>query len=378
MIKKIMFVCVSIVILYSSSLNLLADQKSEHIITTCKDLESIGHGENYLGATHDEAWALSDDYIVVNNIDCSATNPNNSNHDTTPENTYGSDGFESIGTEENPFTGTFNGQMNTINNLYINVVENYFEQGLFGYVSGGQITNINMVNVDISGWVKVGSIAGNAVNGTSISNCAVQGVVNGHAETGGIVGIMRSGSIDNVYFNGTVSSGAHLGGIVGWIQNSIISNSYSTGEVKSVANNYEPMGGLVGSTIGDMTISNSYSSSDVTGMYVSDGTIGGLVGLNEDNLQLINSYSYEDQVITSNGESNIVDESSIIGAGDEKVNGSLNICTKDNISNINNWYTDVLKWDTDNIWDVGIQGSNGNIIYPHFKNMDNQINKDIE
>ncbi|MGL4383168.1 MAG: hypothetical protein ACRCTA_05585, partial [Bacilli bacterium] len=44
-----------------------------HTILVCKDLESIGRGANYEGATHDDAWEYYDDYVLGNDIDCSET-----------------------------------------------------------------------------------------------------------------------------------------------------------------------------------------------------------------------------------------------------------------------------------------------------------------
>jgi len=113
-------------------------------------------------------------------------------------------GWQPIGTEDDLFTGTFDGQGYEIRNLFINrPYEPYV--GLFGVVGeGGVVQNIGVVNADVTG--------GDAV--------------------GGLVG-------DN---EGTVS------------------NSYSTGNVTGVTNS-EGIGGLVGANLG--TVSDSYSIGEV-------------------------------------------------------------------------------------------------------------------
>lgn len=54
-----------------------------------------------------------------------------------------------IGTQNSPFQGEFDGQGYDISNLTIASGQNH--QGLFGYVSGGVIENVDLVNVDVTG-----------------------------------------------------------------------------------------------------------------------------------------------------------------------------------------------------------------------------------
>lgn len=93
-------------------------------ITTCKDLESIGQGENYPGSTHNEAWSMEENYILMNDIDCSPTNPNNIDHNTSLTTTYSDEGFNPIGNldgETISYSGHFDGNNHQIQNLYIDL-----------------------------------------------------------------------------------------------------------------------------------------------------------------------------------------------------------------------------------------------------------------
>src|SRR5574344_81935 len=61
-----------------------------------------------------------------------------------------------IGNIEKPFQGHFDGGKHTISNLYINT--EYSCIGLFGYIDGSEIKNINLKDVDITGTNSVGGL----------------------------------------------------------------------------------------------------------------------------------------------------------------------------------------------------------------------------
>ncbi|MNT62364.1 hypothetical protein D3C72_2000790 [compost metagenome] len=63
--------------------------------------------------------------------------------------------WQTIGSEENPFTGELNGNGKKIKNLSITKSEN--NVGLFGY-SNGNLKNINLENVNVTGKDNVGGI----------------------------------------------------------------------------------------------------------------------------------------------------------------------------------------------------------------------------
>jgi hypothetical protein len=180
-------------------------------------------------------------------------------------------GWLPIGTSETYFSGLYNGNNKTINNLLINRTTNQY-QGLFGY-NYGIIENLAIENAQIT---DNGSRAGILVglNYGSIDNCHTSGeIIVDHADgrVGGLVGwnnstISNSSSAANVY-----SIGINVGGLVGVSHESIITNCAASGNVEG----YDRVGGLVGNIQSNTVVSNCQASGNVTGSRF--GT-GGLVG----------------------------------------------------------------------------------------------------
>jgi hypothetical protein len=184
------------------------------------------------------------------------------------------------------FTGVFDGSNHTISNLIIdtNGAKNDY-LGLFGQIgTGGQIKNLRLENVNITGGDNSNSLGGlvGSNNGSTISNCYSSGDVSGGNISyylGGLVGV-NDGNISNCYSTGTVTSGTsstHLGGLLGWNSNGTISNCSSSGTVTG-GNGSQYLGGLMGWN-NSGNISNCYSTDAVSGGTVSY-YLGGLVGDN--------------------------------------------------------------------------------------------------
>ncbi|MFA5745820.1 MAG: chitobiase/beta-hexosaminidase C-terminal domain-containing protein [archaeon] len=197
-------------------------------------------------------------------------------------------GWEPIGVDNHPFTGSFDGNGHTISNLYINrPIANYV--GLFGYIDDGAIiSNVKLENVNIIGNDSVGSLIGRNNNGI-ISSSYSTGEVNGKNYVGGLIGNLIEGSISLSNFNGNVFGDLEVGGLVG-INYGTISKSNSIGNVSGNQINAqyfsgEDMGGLVGVNVG--LISNSYSKTEVIGSTY----VGGLVGFNHCAATIDSSYS---------------------------------------------------------------------------------------
>ena len=118
-----------------------------------------------------------------------------------------------IGTNSDPFSGTFDGAGNTVSGLYI-VNSSGSEQGLFGTV-GGTVQNL-AVSGSVSGGTNVGSIAGTVASGGIVQNCYNTGSVNGVTNAGGITGSVASGgTVQNCYNIGSISGTTSVGGIAG-------------------------------------------------------------------------------------------------------------------------------------------------------------------
>ena len=131
------------------------------------------------------------------------------------------------------FTGVFDGNDHIIRNARINSPTiDYI--GLFGYIgTGGQVHNLGIEDVNITGRIYVG----------------------------GLVGWNNSGAITNCYVMGTITGLPYSGGLAGYNQGTI-TNCYTTGTV-TVGSNQVFAGGLVGYNIG--TITNCHTTSTVTG-----------------------------------------------------------------------------------------------------------------
>jgi len=201
------------------------------------------------------------------------------------------------------FTGSFDGQNQTISNLSINRLDYV---GLFGHIdSSAEVENIGILYADINSYKSfVGSLVGtnegtvsnsystgnvsgdNRVGGLvgrnygTVSNSYSTGNVSGEVEVSGLVG-RNYGTVSNSYSTGNVSGESYVGGLIGYNYDSTVSNSYSTGNVSGESY----VGGLVGETFNG-NISNSYSTGNVSG----EVEVSGLVGENF-NGNISNSYS---------------------------------------------------------------------------------------
>ncbi|MDA3886089.1 MAG: T9SS type A sorting domain-containing protein [Candidatus Delongbacteria bacterium] len=184
-----------------------------------------------------------------------------------------------IGTEADPFTGTFNGQSNSINNLKINRFVSF--QGLFRAIENATIDSLNLSNVFIRS-ANTGVLCGLA-DSSSISNISTSGTITSEAESGINCGGLVSRSIITIFENCTTDVDItgdiyRAGGIIG--------EAYSGTELynchnEGVVNAQEFVGGIIGCcTTGNDTgiVSNCSSTGNMTGTY---DYVGGLIGHNK-------------------------------------------------------------------------------------------------
>jgi hypothetical protein len=157
------------------------------------------------------------------------------------------------------FAGDFDGGGFTISNL---TVRHTWATGMFGWVSGAKIHDLNLENCDVSGsGTYTGAIAGNARD-TVFENINVTGTVAGLSSLGGIVGA-GSSTLKNCHFEGTVETKSgvayHVGGLCGGFSGSIEDCSFK-GKLlyKGVSQLEVLMGGIVG----------LFSGKDIKGCYV--------------------------------------------------------------------------------------------------------------
>lgn len=223
----------------------------------------------WLSQTH-SVWEAC--FIQTANIDASSTNIYDNGK-----------GFTPIGNASTHFTGHYDGQYYTIDQLYINRPSTTFigqdgvNIGLFGLIdTSAVLQKICLTKVTVKGNnYYTGGIVG--YNNGSISNSYSTGSVTGGRYTGGLTGFnFSTGTISKCYSYCTVSGGESVGGLTG-INMGNINNSYATGSVEGTGGY---LGGLVGYNYGG-TINNSYSTGSVVNTYYPiNNTVGGFVGWN--------------------------------------------------------------------------------------------------
>ncbi len=153
------------------------------------------------------------------------------------------------------FEGTFNGNGHRITGLNVSVNVHY--AGLFGYIDGAKILNVEVYGSASTTFMNegyAGGIAGYAAGGSYIANCASGVTVRGQ-NAGGIAGFLGSKSyLVNCYSTGTITSSLdeHGNGTAGGIagkHTGTLSNCYSTSSACGGAQNGMISGYNVGGTI---------------------------------------------------------------------------------------------------------------------------------
>ncbi|MET3131648.1 filamentous hemagglutinin family protein [Oxalobacteraceae bacterium GrIS 1.11] len=256
--------------------------------------------------------ALSNHYLLNNDIDASGTTAWNSGAGFVPI-AFG---------DTSGFSGALDGASKSVSGLVIRRPGSN-SVGLFSVINGGMVQDLNLVGGGVVGATAVGALAG-AISSGSAHNVSSTASVGGKLNAGGLVG-SNGGMIDHsasagavsgtgtspgdvnigglVGFNlGTISlsaasgavttgsSGGVVGGLVGSNTN-LISNSAASGPVSGAA---QKMGGLAGENVGG-TISGAYATGSVNGAR----DVGGLVGYNSGYLD--NVYASGAVTATVNG-----------------------------------------------------------------------------
>jgi|GEM_PF-2659475 len=210
-------------------------------------------------------------------------------------------GFQPLGTREQPFTGSYNGDGHTISSLFIHNQKTGDDAvGFFGYVKDGLIENITIDNrspswlnkvqksaienetimivdeppinqVDLSETRGVGGFIGFNDSGI-VRNCSYQGVAGGYISQGmaGFIGV-NTGTVENAHFDGNLTSGSVAGFV--WINAGEIRQSSANGSGDGITG-----WGFVSTNYGQ--IINSYVNMDVNG---TNGAAG-FAGTHEDGI----------------------------------------------------------------------------------------------
>ncbi len=150
-------------------------------------------------------------------------------------------GLRPIGNLDTVFGGTYDGGGHIIDSLFIN--RPVGRVALFGNVWGAHIKNLGLTDVDITGGLASGGLAGYS-RSTVYEQCYITGKVKGDNYTGGLVG--------------------------GFYQNSVMENCYADVELTTTGSEG---GGLLGRNWG--TVKKSYSISSVLGATTVKGIFQG-------------------------------------------------------------------------------------------------------
>ena len=185
-------------------------------------------GDPYQITDCDELQEMNDEltahYVLSNDINCSESSTWNAGA-----------GFIPVGTTGARFTGVLDGQNFSVSNLFINrgSTDNV---GLFGYTNGAEISNLHLVDVNITGRHQIGAFVGTDSASSSIENCSSSGTVNAEGNGAGIGG----------YMTGTV---AH--------------RVFSTVNVNATAGNFG-FAGLFGGLVDGGSVTDCFASGDIT------------------------------------------------------------------------------------------------------------------
>lgn len=266
-------------------------------------------------------------YLLGKDIDLSEESFMAEGLDYNPE-----EGWEPLGSEENPFTGSFDGNGHKLSNLFISREDNV---GFFGYVIESNISNLYLVDSEIKANNYSGVLIGYSEN-SEINNCSATGEINGNENIGGLIGYSIYSQITESFSSVNINANESAGGFIGTTKDSVISNCFSRGDVIAQSD----FAGFIGITE-DGDINFSYS----TGL-VKKGTGGDIKDsgfIKKNNYCIING-SYWD-IETS------LQENSDGGVG--KTTEEMKM--QDN-------YPD---WDFSNIWEQAEEINND---YPYLRN----------
>ena len=228
-----------------------------------------------------------------------------------------------IGTPEQPFTGSFDGNGYTIKNLAL--VESEAKEGkayigFFGYAKNATIKNVTFENVYINipcldidhSQGHIGAVAGSLEGTSTIENVTVRGDI-------------------QVYATQTANGASRVAVVAG-------GNSYGDVTMKNVhviandgssliANNNT--GALAGQLQGKMYFENCTSNIDVT---VNKFFAGGLVGIAAGDSKFVNCHTTGDVAVVAGREGRHNDEYRVGGIAGGWADGKTKVCTLENCS----------------------------------------------
>lgn len=285
------------------------------------------------------------------------------------KNWNGGKGFDSLGSDANPFRGGFTGQGGSNHyGVYDLHIKRTNRVGLFAVAEGAHIWSLGVIDAHITGKNYVGSVAGLARNDAWLdgvnarkriakldgasSTTNGQDNVKGEVYVGGLVGAMEDSSLrlgTNASQVAATGAQQYVGGLVGAASGKKSDKAYTVygsrntaylmdmndGEAAgALANGYgkvtggASVGGLVGAaghlssgTAAAALVDESYNNGTVNGTT----DVGGLVGTMETNSKLTNSYNTNERSALTPSSIITADATGAGTSGYGKVTGTTNV-----------------------------------------------------
>lgn len=235
----------------TSKKGVVAATNEPTMITDVDDLQAMSEG-------------LDGEYELGNDIDASETDTWN-----------GGAGFEPVGTDSDPFTGSLDGNGYTITGLSIERTDSSdVGIGLFGHAEEAVVSNLTFEGATIEGYWRVGTLVGWS-RGSVFTDITVDATVHStDGQSGGLAGILREGNVlKRTHSAGVVGSeGSEVGGLVG--STDTVTVLHSTSE-STVTSDDRVAGGLIGDDWGNSI----FYEVEATGSVEAAGNIGGVGGL---------------------------------------------------------------------------------------------------
>ena len=201
-----------------------------------------------------------------------------------------------IGTSDNPFKGTLDGQGHTIKGLTVGNGANNDsnnDKAFFGFTNGATVKNIGFTSAVVKGHKQAAIVVAQATSST-LSNIYVSGVVTGYDHVGTIAGDARGTTDSRTTITNCVSTAAALstdhqgGGIAGWTNNSTFSYNIAYGAVTAPNNGAGGITGMVDNGGSSVYTSNLSAAPYIKG---ADGKTHGINGWCNSNCSNTDSYN---------------------------------------------------------------------------------------
>ena len=198
-----------------------------------------------------------------------------------------------IGKSGATFQGTFDGQGNTVSNLYINTPTQN-DVGFFGYTTVGEIKNLTIENANVTGYLDVGAVAGTPYT-SEYTDITLTGDVKiqGFSYVGGMFGKNVYADLTNLTIKATEGS-------------YVTADSVETDPVEGDVAYRTYVGGVIGFMgEGNTIVKNVTSNINVSG---STCDVGGITGIAHYGNSFVNVTCTADEVVLTDAEAGLEHE----------------------------------------------------------------------